>query len=180
MSRPVANPDGLEPSKEGHEWRNHYIIGESKGSNVLLECAHCGKGQEKPWLGNANRARVHLSGQGTGVKACLKVPDSIRSLFKKDTEAAVVSKASIQQTLVSGSSPMLAFKRHEDARAAETKCIIFNGICFNVVDSVAWRDMVKAIGAAGPTYKPVSRNALATTELEKQVSSVKKDVRHML
>jgi hypothetical protein len=48
------------------------------------------------------------------------------------------------------------------------KFIIYNGICFNVVESDAWREMIKAVAAAGPTYMPVSRYALATNELEKQ------------
>ena len=64
MSGSVANPDGLKPTKEGPEWRNHFVIGESRGSNMLLECVHCGKGQAKPWTANATRARIHLSSEG--------------------------------------------------------------------------------------------------------------------
>jgi hypothetical protein len=48
------------------------------------------------------------------------------------------------------------------------------------VDSDAWREMIKAVAAAGPTYMPVSRNALVTTELEKQVYGVNKQVKHLL
>lgn len=180
MSGSVANPEGLEPTKEGPEWCNHFIIGESKGCNMYLECAHCGRGQDKPWVANASRARQHLSGDGTGVKQCLKVTDSVRLLFKKDSGVSAASTSRVQSTLVGGSSPMLAFKRHEDAKAAEAKCIIYNGISFNVVDSEAWRDMITAIGLAGPTYKPNTRNTLATTELDKQVNIVKKDVKRML
>ena len=40
---------------------------------------------------------------------------------------------------------MLAYKRHEDIRVTETQCVTFNGISFNVVDSEAWREMVRAI-----------------------------------
>lgn len=181
MPGSAANTSGLEPTKEGPEWRNHFYIGESKGSNFLLECAHCGKGQSQPWNGNATRARLHLSGEGGGVKACAKVPDSIRSLFKKNSPDTVgPRKCLVQQTLVDGATPMLAYKRFEVARAAEAKCIIYNGISFNVVDSEAWRDMLQAIAAAGPAYKPMCRHTLATTELDKQVSDVKKDVKRLL
>ena len=75
---------------------------------------------------------------------------------------------------------MMSYTRHEDARAAETQCIIFHGIPFHVVDSRAWREMVKALAAAGPTYKPVNRKALASTELDKQVADENKDVRRLL
>ena len=57
MPNPAPNPDGLHPSKEGPAWRKHFSTGESKGSNVGLECVHCGKGSEKERLGNATRAR---------------------------------------------------------------------------------------------------------------------------
>lgn len=75
------NSNGASPSKEGPHWRNHFIIGATKGSNVLLECVHCGKGRDKPWVANATRARLHLSGEGNGVAACGGVPASIRKLF---------------------------------------------------------------------------------------------------
>jgi hypothetical protein len=71
------------PTKEGPQWRSHFTIGDSEGCNMLLECVHCGKGRDKPWLANATRARIHLSGESTGVKACTTVPESVRSLFKK-------------------------------------------------------------------------------------------------
>ncbi len=178
----VPNQDGLHPSKEGPHWRNYFMIGESKGSNVHLECVFCGKGKDKPWLGNATRARQHLSGEGTSVKACARAPDHVRDLFRKaDANTTVVpSSANVQRTLVGGTKPMLPLKRHEEARVAESRCIFFNGISFNVVDSDEWRDMIKAVGAAGPTYKPVSRNGLAGTELEKEVAVVNKSVKQIL
>jgi hypothetical protein len=138
------------PTKEGPHCRNHFILGESKGCNMLLECVHCGKGRDKLWLANATRARSHLSGEGTGVKACTKVPENVRCLFRKPSaslHAAGTSNAVVQSTLVGGSSPMLAHKRHDAARSAETKCIIYNGISFNVVDSDAWCEMIKAVAS---------------------------------
>jgi hypothetical protein len=118
------------------------------------------------------RARIHLSGEGTGLKACKKVPESVHGLLKTPSaslQVAGTSNALVQSTLIGGSSPMPVYTPHDDARSTETKCIIYNGISFNVVDSDAWREMIKAVAAAGPTYMPVFRNALATTELQKQV-----------
>ena len=175
MPEPVANPDGQHPCKEGPLRRNHFMIGPGKG-NIPLECVYCGRGSDKEWLGNATRARQHLSAD---VAKCKKVPDDMRSLLKKNFGASA-SKPLAQQTLMGGSSEMMSYTRHEDARAAEMHCIIFNGIPFHVVDSPAWREMVKALAAAGPTYKPVNRKALASTELDKQVADENKDVRRLL
>ena len=94
---------------------------------MLLECAHCGKGQDKPWTANAARARIHLSGVGTGVKACLKVPDSIRILFKKaSSDEASPSKALVQKTLVGGDSawgilPDVSHKKHSHIASSPEK-----------------------------------------------------------
>ena len=39
-----ANPDGTQPTEEGPELRNHFIIGEARVCNVFLACARWGKG----------------------------------------------------------------------------------------------------------------------------------------
>jgi hypothetical protein len=98
----------------------------------------------------------------------------------KVSDTAAPARALVQPRLVGGSQPLLAYKRHEDARAAEARCLYYNGISFNVVDSDAWQEMIDAVKAAGPTYKSISRNALATTALEKEVASVNKDVKKIL
>ena len=73
-------------------------------------------------------------------------------MFKRNSAAVASTSALVQPALVGGSKPFMAYKRHEDARAAEARCLYYNGISFNVVDREAWRDMIKAVAAAGPTY----------------------------
>ena len=175
-----VNPDSTQQSKEGPEWRNHFIIGEARGCNAFFECAHCGKGGDKPWCTTSTRARNHLSGERGGVAACKKVPDAIRSLFKTASGSTVAATSLVQPTLDGGSQPHLAYKRHEDARAAEARCIYYNGISFNVVDSEPWRDMMHAAARAGATFKPVLRKALANSALEKDSSCVDKEVQALL
>ena len=140
-----ANPDGIRPTKVGPEWRNHYIIGEVDGSIAVLECAHCGKGGEKRWCTTSTRGRGHLGGDVKGVAACKQVPEAIRCLLKTAAVSTVAAKTLLRPTLDGGSRPHLAYELHEDARAAEARCIYFNGISHNVSDSEPWREMMKCV-----------------------------------
>jgi hypothetical protein len=65
-----------------------------------------------------------------------------------------------------GVQQFFAGSRHERLDGSVTKFFITNAIPFTVADSPELKDMIKAVGQQGKTYKPPAHTKLSTTLLD--------------
>lgn len=159
------------------DWRAHVeiVTDHGKGSYTVI-CHYCGKGSEdgKPWRTGGTRIKQHLQGmEGQGISVCQKIPETVRNVLK-----GISTGTSGRRQRALPSSGRAACQKIAEQSVA--RCIYYNGVAFNVVDSPAFREMCADIGSVGDTFVVPSRRQLSGKMLDHEYARVQEQVKPLI
>lgn len=148
-------------------------------SNCLYTatCRHCGK---KLVNVRPQRLECHIACvSGKGVAPCPKAPYDIKMIFKEKYEPSAAGSSVVRQGKVQG--PLESCWKTIDIAECDKAIATFfyaNRISFNVANSAAFKDMIRAIASKAPptAYKLPSAYRLAQPLLNDQYKSTKQKV----
>lgn len=160
----------VESDKWG--WKHVSVFGGfDKGSGTKRwKCNHC----NQRYNGSYSRVRAHLLGySGLGVKPCPSIDNSVRETFSV-LEKDRIAKKLMKKRKVSPSRNTM--RKHALGVNHQTEYVDDNvarffyvdGVNVNVVNSAYFREMVKTVGAFGPTYELPSKEHLSGSLLSKE------------
>ncbi|KNA17482.1 hypothetical protein SOVF_079610 [Spinacia oleracea] len=145
-------------------WKHVSVFGGfDRGSGTKRwTCNHC----NQRYNGSYSRVRAHLLGyNGLGVKPCPAIDNSVRetfTMFDKDRVANKLMKKKNKGTC--------SMRNHQTDYVDDVVARFFyvDGLNVNAVNSAYFREMVRTVGAFGPTYELPSMENLSSTLLSKE------------
>ncbi|XP_021714033.1 uncharacterized protein LOC110682102 isoform X1 [Chenopodium quinoa] len=153
-------------------WKHVSVFGGfDRGSGTKRwKCNHC----NQRYNGSYSRVRAHLLGyNGLGVKPCPAIDNSVRETFSVFEKDRVAKKLMKKKGVSSSRNTMTKYsvgvsQQTEPVDDIVARFFYVDGVNVNVVNSAYFREMVKTVGAFGPSYELPSMEHLSGSLLSKE------------
>ncbi|KAF6146804.1 hypothetical protein GIB67_007518 [Kingdonia uniflora] len=166
-------------------WKHVSVFGgfQTRTGTKRWKCNHC----NLRYNGSYSRVRAHLLGfTGVGVKSCPAVDRSLRDAFqileeerlsRKKKKIPLMGKSnkrcrSSQPNHISVGKTL----SKDDVDDVVARSFYADGLNFDIVNSLYFQEMVKAIASFGPGYEPPSIEKLSGSFLSKEKSRMEKSI----